>query len=117
MLVYIRRIHDYESEEELKNIKLLHSGSMRASPNNHCTPVLDLITLDHNIFVVTPILAVVTEEMFHRVDDVLGFIGQILLVCMESARHAKPISYDQWYSCSCLSQGIQYMHAKDIAHR
>lgn len=101
MLVYIRGMNIYTSEEELKNIELLHGGHMGASPNNHCTPVLDVFTLDCFTFIVTPICSPVTREMFHRVDDFLQFIGQILLVSMNPARYSESPSYDQRRSLAC----------------
>ncbi|KAI0088684.1 hypothetical protein BDY19DRAFT_1090116 [Irpex rosettiformis] len=94
-LVYIKKVDSNTRRYdcwEFKNIKLLHSGSLRVSSASHCTPVFDLFTHGEDTFAVTPVLTVLPRDAFPRVDDVLQFINQVL-------------------------PGVHFMHSQRIAHR
>ena len=73
----------FTSWREVQSTKLLYENHRRLSPANLCTPIVDLFEDEdqpNTIFAVALLLRATCKDSFQRVDDILQFISQVLLV-------------------------------------
>ena len=78
-----RELWDGEFSHESQNTTRLLDETWRTDPKNHCVPILEKLEdeLDNRyLIIVMPYMRDVDTSLFLRVQDVLDFVGQILLV-------------------------------------
>lgn len=81
-LVYIKRVRT--DSDELKIALLLSPDGGRSDDSNHCAPILDHFQdADDSDFsyMVMPFLRAIDDPPFESVENVVGFVDQMLEVC------------------------------------
>ena len=95
-------------------MELFSSNRRQQDAHNHCVPLLDIFDDDEDedaCFIVMPLLRIYNSPGFDSVDEILDFVRQTLQVSFFT--DAFSVSVVQ----ACLSQGLIYMHALNVAHR
>ncbi|KAI0040925.1 hypothetical protein FA95DRAFT_1646111, partial [Auriscalpium vulgare] len=92
--VFLKRLGDHKTPEEIETTKLFSSDEYRRNPNNHCLPLVETKRLEElsMTLVVLPRMRPYNNPRFRTFGEVVAFATQII-------------------------EGIEFMHELHIAHR
>lgn len=102
---------------EIEIAQFFSSEALASDKRNHCVPIQEVLKIpneEKNVIMVMPVLRPWDAPPFRTVGEGVDFFSQIfevsdLVYCVSDTFF--------WRLPSCCTQGLQFMHMHQVAHR
>ena len=112
--VLLKKYLPETAPNELPILRMFSSSRLRDDPHNHCIPLLDEIDLSNNDrkLLVMPLFRRFNNPLFQTYGEFVAFFTQICEVVSNILGLSCQTNPD-----AIVTQGLQFMHKKNVAHR